>query len=334
MSAQVTMPSDWHRDPSDGFHGQISKKGPFRPEKGRYHLYIGLFCPFAHRANLAMDLKQIKEYADIGTSIVRPFSLGSGENTLGLRFNVAEDAPGHHENYPGATRDQLFDSVTLRDVYIRADASFDGRASVPMLWDCKLGTVVNNESADLLRQLQTAFDPVLPEHLQAVNLYPLSRQIEIDMIAEWINQDLNLGVYKVGFAVDQKSYDDRVLLLFEGLKRAADLITCHGGPFVLGEDLTILDVQLFATIVRFDPAYVQAFSCNLGDIRRDHPILNRWMKGLFYNATGKTTPFQQTTSFEHIKDFYFKNFPELNPRRITPRGPCPSIEDYSLEDVV
>jgi len=150
MPGNSPMPSDWHHSPSDGFHGRISTDGPFEPKMDWYHLYIGLFCPFAQRVNLAMDMKRIKEHANIGVSIVRPYSLNKGNGKTGLTFNITKSDSDSQNNYPGATKDNNFGSTTLRDVYLKADHVFEGRASVPMLWDRKLEIIVNNESADFL----------------------------------------------------------------------------------------------------------------------------------------------------------------------------------------
>jgi len=135
------LPASWHTGPEDSFHGKITPEGPFQPEKDRYHLYIGLFCPFAHRANLVIHLKQLHKYAGIETSIVRPYPKGDGKGWPGWRFNVQ----GAEDNYEGATDDQLFGSKYLHELYFKADENYKGRYSVPVLWDKKLNTIVNNE---------------------------------------------------------------------------------------------------------------------------------------------------------------------------------------------
>ena len=172
--------------------------------------------------------------------------------------------------------------------------------------------------------------PLLPKRLQEINLYPDDLQENIDSISPWIHRNLNLGVYQVGFASTQQVYQERVLALFSGAETAERLVMSHRGPFVLGKELTILDVQLFATIVRFDSAYVQAFRYNLKDIRHDCPALNAWLKTLFRNSTCKAAPFKEITDFEHIKDFYSKNFPEINFKLITQVGPSRPVETISF----
>lgn len=146
------LPASWHTGPEDSFHGKITPEGPFQPEKDRYHLYIGLFCPFAHRANLVVHLKQLHKYAGIETSIVRPYPKGDGKGWPGWRFNVQ----GAEDNYEGATDDQLFGSKYLHELYFKADKNYKGRYSVPVLWDKKLNTIVNNEvSHDLFHYHHT-----------------------------------------------------------------------------------------------------------------------------------------------------------------------------------
>lgn len=187
------MPSSWHAGPDDSWHGKITTDGPFQPEKDRYHLYIGLFCPFAHRANLVRELKQLDKYAGIDVSIVKPYPKGNDKGWPGWRFNH-KDEPA----YEGATEDKLFGSQFMHEVYFKADKEYKGRYSVPVLWDKKLDTIVNNESAELLRDLQTAFDELLPQEVAEIGLYPKELQKEIDTIAEWMGDALNRGVYKAG----------------------------------------------------------------------------------------------------------------------------------------
>ena len=189
------LPSSWHSGPDDAFHGKITPDGPFNPEKDRYHLYIGLFCPFAHRAILILLLKQLNKYAGIETSIVKPYPKGDDEGWPGWQFNLKDDPKDWYE---GSTADKLFGSTYIHQLYFRADKEYKGRYSVPVLWDKKLDTIVNNESLELLRDLQTAFNglPDLPAKLKDITLYPESLRKEIDTIGEWMQRDLNTGVYK------------------------------------------------------------------------------------------------------------------------------------------
>lgn len=317
---------------SDLWHGTISTDGPFQPEKDRYHLYIGLFCPFAHRANLVRHLKGLQNV--ISLSVVRSYPKGDEHGWPGWKF------PRDDDEYPAATVDHLFGSEYLHQIYFKADPGYKGRYSVPMLWDKKTQTIVNNESTDLLRNLQTAFDGVLTEdgkHEEAsMHFYPERLKSKIDQICAWMQADLNTGVYKAGFAPDQETYDEKALLVFAALNKLEKIVKEHGGPFALGSELTEVDIRLYPTLIRFDTVYVQHFKCNLGTIRANYPVLHNYMKGLYWGmnevqlgngARQKITAFgPATTNFKHIKENYTKSHYDVNPKAITPRGPWPHIE--------
>lgn len=192
MASSNGLPSSWHSGPDDAFHGKITADGPFKPEKGRYHLYIGLFCPFAHRPNVMMHLKQLDKYAGIDTSIVRAYPKGT-DGWPGWRFNHPDD---RENEYEGSTDDKLFGFKFMHEVYFKADPDYKGKYSVPALWDKKLNTIVNNESLELLRDMQTAFNTLLPSKLAEINLYPEELREDIDRIGAWMQRDLNTGVYK------------------------------------------------------------------------------------------------------------------------------------------
>ncbi|KAK8185152.1 glutathione S-transferase [Phyllosticta capitalensis] len=307
----------------DGWHGRIARGSQFPPELDRYHLYIGLFCPFAHRANLVRHIKHLEQFIDI--SVVAPYPKGDAKGWPGWRFPETDD------EYPGATVDKLFGSKYLHEVYFKADPDYKGRYSVPLLWDKKTGTIVNNESAELLRWLPSAFNTLLPPHIAAINLYPEPLRSQIDAISTWLQRDLNTGVYKAGFAPDQATYDKNVIPVFGALNKLERLVHKNGGPYILGKELTELDIRAYATIVRFDTVYVQHFKCNLGTIRHEYPVLNAWLKHVYWNVEG----FKQSTDFKHIKENYTKSHADINPKAITPMGPWPDVEhgpsetDYS-----
>ncbi|KAF2469264.1 uncharacterized protein BDR25DRAFT_229186 [Lindgomyces ingoldianus] len=301
---------------SDGWHGIISEGGQFLPEKDRYHLYIGLFCPFAHRVNL---VRHIKHLTDIITlSVVKPYPKGDE----GWRF------PESNEEYPNATVDHLLGAKFLHEIYFTADKEYKGKYSVPVLWDKKTGTIVNNESAEMLRWLPTAFNTMLPPSLASIDLYPAALRTQIDDLSPWMQMSINFGVYRAGFARTQEDYEAGVIPLFAALNKAEALIAKNGGPFVLGNVMTELDVRLYATIVRFDAVYVQHFKTNLGTVRHDYPVLNNWLKGLYWNVEG----FRESTDFRHIKENYTKSHSEVNPLAITPLGPYPNVEEVYEED--
>jgi glutathionyl-hydroquinone reductase len=248
-----------HSGPEDSWHGVVAPDSRFTPEAGRYHLYIGLFCPFAHRANLVRHLKGLQDAISI--SIVKPYPKGDDKGWPGWQFTGAQ---GPDDVYEGATKDRLFGFKYLHEVYFKADPEYKGRYSVPLLWDTKENTAVNNESHELLRWLPTAFNDILtkgsPE--EGLTLYPEHLRASIDEISEWMQRDLNTGVYKAGFAPDQDTYNKNVPVVFAALNHLEQIIHKNAGPYILGNDLTELDIRAYATIIRFDAVYVQHFKCN------------------------------------------------------------------------
>lgn len=317
MANTSNLPSTWHTGPDDSFHGKISADGPFPPEAGRYHLYIGLFCPFAQRANVMLHLKQLDKYAGIETSIVKPYPKGDDKGWPGWQFNVP-DQPA----YPGSTAEPFFQAKYLHEIYFKADPQYEGRYSVPVLWDKKLNTIVNNESSELLRDLNTAFNSLLPSELQRLSLYPEHLRADVDRMEQWVQSDLNTGVYKTGFAGSQEAYEKNLPAVFASLNALEKLAHRNGGPYILGKEMTELDVRTYASLIRFDTVYVQHFKCNLGEVRHCYPVLNNWLKNLYWNHP----EFKNTTNFKHIKENYTKSHHDINPKAITPVGPWPSIE--------
>ena len=256
------------------------------------HINSGLFCPFAHRANLVRHIKGLTDIISI--SVVKPYPKGDDKGWPGWQFPVSDT------EYPNATVDHLFGSKYMHEIYFKCDPEYKGRYSVPLLWDKKTNTIVNNESAELLRWLPTAFDSILPRDSpeRELDLYPTSLRKEVDDITTWMQPQLNLGVYRAGFAPDQETYDAAVPIVFRALNRLEHLISSRGGPFILGTRITELDIRAYATIVRFDAIYVQHFKCNLGTIRHDYPIINNWLKHLYWEVQG----FRKSTDFRHIKE--------------------------------
>ena len=291
--SSALIPHYVHTGPEDSWHGKISSdpENPFQPEKDRYHLYIGLFCPFAHRANLVRHIKGLQDYIDI--SIVKPYPKGNDKGWPGWRF------PKTNDEYPGATVDKLFGSEYLHEIYFKADKDYKGKYSVPLLWDKKLNTIVNNESAELMRDLQTAFNDVLPPDLAEITLYPETLRPKIDEMSEIIQRDLNTGVYKAGFAPDQETYEKGIPPIFATLNWLEKIASRNGGPYILGSGaMTEIDVRVFATLIRFDTVYVQHFKCNLGMIRKEYPVLNNWLVGMYTRFPA----YRDTTDFKHIKE--------------------------------
>lgn len=294
----------------DGWHGVIEEGGEFPPEKDRYHLYIGLFCPFAHRANLVRHIYHLQDILPI--SIVRPYPKGEP----GWRFD---------ETYPNATPDHLFNSRFLHQIYFRDDPSYTGKYSVPVLWDKKTNRIVNNESLETMKWLPNAFTSLTQAQ---PSLYPASLRSEIDSVTPWLTAHLCSGVYKAGFATTQPVYDTHVPPVFAALNKLEALAHSHGGPFILGAHLTQLDILAYPTLVRFDTIYVQHFKTNLGMVRHDYPVLHNWLQGLYWRVPG----FRESTDFVHIKENYTKSHADVNPHGITPLGPYPDVKEGYEED--
>lgn len=231
----------------------------------------------------------------------------------------------------------------MHEVYFKADKDYQGRYSVPVIWDKKTNQMVNNESLEILRNFNTGWNSILPEDYKKLDFYPEKLRKEIDDIGQWMQADLNTGVYKAGFAPDQQTYDKNVVPVFRALNRLEEVLSKNGGPYILGPELTELDIRLYPTLIRFDTVYVQHFKCNLGTIRHDYPLLNEWMKNLYWNVPG----FKETTDFRHIKENvgciskdlhiidwqqYTKSHADINPKAITPMGPIPDIESGFEKD--
>jgi putative glutathione S-transferase len=240
--------------------------------------------------NLIRHLKGLTEIIDL--SIVKPYPKGDDKGWPGWKFPTTDDP------YEGSTEDHLFGSKYLHEVYFKERKDYGGRYSVPVLWDKRSNQLVNNESLELLRNLNTGFNSILPDEYEKRDYYPEHLRKEIDEVGKWMQSDLNTGVYKAGFAPDQVTYDKNVIPVFKALNRLEELLAENGGPYVLGKELTELDLRLYPTLIRFDTVYVQHFKCNLGTIRHDYPLLNEWMKNLYWNIPG----FKESTNFCHIKE--------------------------------
>lgn len=308
-------------DAAAPFLGQLGS-ADFPAARDRYHLYVGLFCPFAHRVLIARHLKGLVPFLPL--SVVKPYPKDGG----GWRF------PASDSEYAGATVDHLFGSAFLHKVYFRARKDYAGKYSVPALWDMQRATLVNNESHDLLRALSSAFNELLPEgsRERSTNLYPPALRARIDAVAAWMAPELNIGVYKAGFAETQDEYEAAAHVVFRALDRAEGMlgmvVDAGQGAFLLGAALTEADVKLYTTLVRFDVVYVQHFKLNVGTVRHNFPRLHFWLKHLYWKVPG----FRETTDFRHIKESYTKSHPFINPRAITPIGPVPDVEEWTEAD--
>jgi putative glutathione S-transferase len=291
---------------ASSFRNFIEKGGQFQPEKDRYHLYVSYACPWATRTLIVRKLKGLDDI--IPVTVVSP---RMGE--LGWPFASAD-------KFPGANEDPLYGFSHVKELYLKADPDYGGRFTVPTLWDKKNHTIVNNESSEIIRMFNTAFNEIIPADKAAIDLYPSELHSEIDDINGWVYDTINNGVYKAGFASSTEAYEAAVYPLFESLDRIEKIL--NGKNYLVGDKLTEADVRLWVTIIRFDPVYVRHFKCNIRDIRNGYPAINLWMKKLYWNNPA----FKDSTNFDHIKTHYFWSHPFVNPQRIVPVGPIPHIQ--------
>ncbi|RKZ34824.1 MAG: glutathione S-transferase family protein [Gammaproteobacteria bacterium] len=276
----------------DGAPGATGAGG-FDAASGRYHLYVALICPWASRT---LMVRQLKGLADvISVSAVEPFI-----TEFGWRFG----------DYPGAGADEVNGAEYLHEVYTLADPGYTGRVTVPVLWDKQRRTIVSNESADIIRMLNTAFGELADT---AVDLRPASLAAEIDAVNEELYGALNNGVYQAGFASSQMAYEEAVDGVFAALDRMEERLS-DGRAFLLGDDLTESDIRLFVTTVRFDATYHGLFKCNLRKLA-DYPYVSEHLQRVL-DLPG----IWQTVNMDHIKRGYYA-IKALNPNGIVPTGP-------------
>lgn len=303
------------------FRDRIAAGTKFAPESGRYHLYVSLACPWAHRTLITRVLKGLTPL--IGVSIVH-WHLDDN----GWRFATAEEVKEAGEgDVRYGTVDQVNGLDRLSQLYSKAEKDYGGRWTVPVLWDKKLNTIVNNESSEIIRMFNKDFNEILPEKYAKVDLTPPSLLEQIDELNGWIYNNINNGVYKAGFASSQEVYSKEAQNVFDHLDKVEKILEDNHSKnknYLLGDELTEADIRLYTTIVRFDPVYVQHFKVNLGMIRHDYPHINQWLKYLYWKVPG----FQETTDFDHIKLHYTKSHKAINPFGITPIGPIPHIQPY------
>ena len=267
--------------------------GGFEAEPGRYHLYVALICPWASRTLMARKRKKLDDV--ISVSVVEPALTDQG-----WRFG----------DFPGAGPDTLNGVTYLHELYTRADPDYTGRATVPVLWDKKRETIVSNESSDILRMLNSAFDAFGDA---SIDLYPAALRDEIDALNEAMYAKLNNGVYKAGFASSQAAYEEAVTDVFVMLDSIEDRLL-DGRPFLFGADLTESDIRLFVTLVRFDAAYHGLFKCNIRQLA-DYPAMLTYVERI-YALPG----IPETVNLDHIKAGYY-SIKALNPSGIVPVGP-------------
>ncbi|MBZ9694975.1 MULTISPECIES: glutathione S-transferase family protein [unclassified Mesorhizobium] len=276
----------------DGKPAEGRSRG-FKAEPGRYHLYISLACPWAHRTLIFRTLKRLEGI--ISVSVVHHFMGADGWTFL------AED---------GATGDTLYGLDFLHQIYTKADPAYSGRVTVPVLWDKKEQTIVSNESSEIIRMLNSAFDEWGDA---SFDFYPEALRGEIDVINGLVYPAVNNGVYRAGFATTQAAYEEAFGALFSALDTLEHRLSRQ--RYLVGDRITEADWRLFTTLVRFDPVYVGHFKCNLRRIA-DYSNLSNYLRDL-YSVPGVAG----TVNLRHIKAHYYGSHETINPTRIVPVGP-------------
>jgi len=307
-----TYGNTWESEVSDdgefirhqtSFREQVRVDGSteFKPETGRYHLYVSYACPWAHRTLITRKLKGLENI--ISFDVVDPFLPRTGWS-----FDAS---------FPGSTGDTLNGLPILRDVYLASNPQFKGAVTVPVLWDKESSRIVNNESAEIIRMLNSEFQEFATN--PDINLYPESKRGQIDELNDWIYPNINNGVYRCGFAKTQQAYSKAFTTLFDSLDRLEKILA--GSRYLTGNDLTEADVRLFTTLVRFDAVYATHFKTNLRRIV-DYP--NIWGFTLdVYQLPGVA----ETVNMAHIKSHYFESHTHINPFGIVPDGPLLNFDD-------
>jgi putative glutathione S-transferase len=276
---------------ADGAAGPTGEEG-FKAAAGRYHLYVSLACPWAHRALIFRQLKGLQELIDV--TVVEPLMLSNGWELKNDPYNL----------------DYLY------QLYLKADAGYGGRVTVPVLWDKQRETIVSNESADIIRMFNGAFNGLTGNDL---DYYPAALQSQIDAINERVYNGINNGVYRVGFATTQQAYEEAYHGLFDALDWVEQILTRQ--RYLAGAVLTEADWRLFTTLIRFDAVYYGHFKANRQRIA-DFQALSHYLREL-YQHPGVA----QTVNFAHIKQHYYGSHGTINPTRIVPLGPD---QDFTL----
>jgi len=276
----------------DGSAGP-SGEGGFPAAAGRYHLYVSLACPYAHRTVIFRKLKKLEDA--ISMSIVEP---------------VMGEAGWEFGSGPGTIPDTVNGKRRLGEIYLLADPRYTGRVSVPVLWDKTRRTIVSNESPEIIRMLNSAFAAFTDDR---TDYYPAELREEIDRVNARVYSDVNIGVYRAGFATKQDAYEEGCRAVFEALDWIEELLSRQ--PYLVGGRVTEADWRLFTTLARFDAVYYGHFKCNLRRIR-DYKNLSNYLLRL-YQVPGVA----ETVNMDHIKRHYYQSMPDINPTRIVPLGP-------------
>ncbi len=277
------------------FRDKVSNEdgSTFPAESDRYHLYVSLACPWAHRALIFRKLKGLE--AHIAVSVVHPEMLDQG---------------WEFKDYPGATGDKLYNFDYAHQIYTKAEPEITTRVTVPILWDKRTETIVNNESAEIIRIFNSGFNSLTNNE---DDYYPNAQREEIDAINNMVYHDINNGVYKAGFATTQEAYEEAVTALFCALDRVEERLSKQ--RYLVGSKITEADWRLFTTLIRFDAVYHGHFKCNKKQIA-DYPNIYGYMKEL-YQVPGVA----ETVNFDHIKRHYYYSHTMINPTQVIPVGP-------------
>ena len=277
---------------ADGEAGPTGEAG-FKAESGRYHLYVSLACPWAHRTLIFRQLKGLEQH--ISVSVVSPDMLESGWS-----FDQAT----------GSTGDALFNSEFMHQIYTQNNPEYTGRVTVPVLWDKQQGRIVSNESSEIIRMFNSAFNHITGNEL---DFYPLALRAEIDEVNEFVYHNINNGVYKAGFATSQSAYEEAFNHLFAALDKVEAKLAQN--RYLLGDKLTEADWRLFTTLVRFDAVYFGHFKCNRQQLEQ-YANISGYIRDL-YQVAGVA----DTVDFYHIKRHYYFSHTMINPTQVVPTGP-------------
>ncbi|MCK9237840.1 MAG: glutathione S-transferase family protein [Thiopseudomonas sp.] len=277
---------------ADGSAGPSGVAG-FKAGVGRYHLYVSLACPWAHRTLIFRKLKGLESM--ISVSVVNPYMREHG-------WTFAKD--------DGVVADPIFQAEYMHQIYTAADPNYSGRVTIPVLWDKQQNVMVSNESSEIIRMFNSAFDEI---GAKPGDYYPEALRTEIDRINEHVYDSINNGVYKAGFATSQKAYELAVLPLFEALDELEHRLSKQ--RYLVGDQITEADWRLFTTLIRFDAVYHGHFKCNLKQIE-DYPHVAGYMREL-YQWPGVA----ETVNMRHIKEHYYRSHDTINPTGVVPAGP-------------
>ncbi|MCI7240400.1 MAG: glutathione S-transferase family protein [Aerococcus suis] len=267
--------------------------GGFKAEPGRYHLYISYACPWASRVLMMRTLKGLEDMISI--SIVHPHMLEHGWT---------------FHDYPGVIKDPVINADYMYEIYTHVDSNYSGRVTVPVLYDLKQDTIVNNESSDIIRMLTRAFDDL---GAKEGDYYPEELRSEIDKMNDFVYPNINNGVYKTGFATEQSVYEEEVHHVFDALDKLEAHLEHHN--YLVNDQFTEADIRLFTTLVRFDKVYFGHFKCNIRQLV-DYPKLWEYTRRI-YHIPG----IKETVNFDHIQQHYYYSHKTINPNGIVPVGP-------------